>query len=621
MKKNIFKKTKRFLATFLVISLLLSGCGKTSKDEKETSTNEEGKSTEATSDYLLTEESIAENEAFKAYIDNSYGEMVTTDTLTLHYSLAQPEDFYIDIDIPEPTLGDSDMSYDALMEDLEETKSDYKELQAFDYDLLSEDYRDIYDLLAYTYDNDIESYDYIYYYEPFAQTSGLHNNLPITMAEYIFYDEGDVTDYIEILNQIPDYFDGVLSFEEEKSKQGFFMADFAANKVISDCENFIKNPEENLLIDTFNERVDALEGISDEAKETYKEQNKDAVLNSVIPAYKNVISVFKLLRSTGKNDGGICNFENGKDYYALLIKEDTCTSKTPDEIIEFLESKTSEVMANMYTSAFSDEDAITYFYENYETLLNQDGVAPEEVLEEVANSMKPHFPEIGDLNYTISYVHESMEDSLSPAFYMTPPLDDFSNNSININGGAELSSLWSTIAHEGYAGHMYQFVYYLENDPEPIRYALSFSGYSEGWATYVENMSYEFYDYADFDETMAELCQINNQLSLLISARIDIGVNYEGWTLEECETYLLENGFDKSFAKDIFEYVIAEPANYQMYVVSYFEFLELRAFAEESLGDSFDEVEFHKVILDAGPCTFDVLEKKVKNYIEKRVDL
>ena len=110
--------------------------------------------------------------------------------------------------------------------------------------------------------------------------------------------------------------------------------------------------------------------------------------------------------------------------------------------------------------------------------------------------------------------------------------------------------------------------------------------------------------------------RINGQLNILVSARVEIGVNYEGWTVEETANYLTQAGFDGSVAQDIFDYVIAEPANYQMYCMGWLEFERLRDMAEEQLGGKFNEKVFHQVLLDAGPCQFKFVEQKVQKYID-----
>ncbi len=587
------KKLKKFTAIALVVAMTFSmaGCEKSRNSSS----------------------AKKEQEKFDAYLQESFEESVTEDTVTLHYSIAHPENY--GITPPEVTLGEFDLSEETLAKEVTEIKEEMAELKEFDYQLLTDDQQLTYDILEDLLEINLLSYDNPYLYEPFAYTSGLQSNLPITMSEYTFYDEDDVKDYITLLNLIPDYYQKCLDFEKVKSEKGFFMSDTSADEVIRQCEEYIADPENNLLIATFNDRIGDVPGMTPEKIEDYKKQNHDAVINSVVPAYQNVINTFEALKGTGKNELGLAHFEGGKDYYQYLLKSKVGTDKTPDEIIEKLDSEIEEVMGELYGLAMINYDAYMSYMEDYEDLYKD--LDTEETIRYFEDMCVDKFPQIPEINFTVTPVHESLEGIVSPAFYMTPPMDDYENNSIYINEGSDgASALWSTLAHEGIPGHMYQFVYFLSNDPEPIRTLLSFNGYAEGWATYVEIMSFGYYDKYT-EESYADIEAINTKLNLLVSARIEIGVNYEGWTLDETAEYMNASGFDGSMAGDIYDYVVAEPGNYQMYVMGWLEFEELKEYAQEELGDKFNEVEFHKVLLDAGPCQFYILEDIVKEYVKE----
>ena len=623
-------KSKRILALAMtvVLSLSMAGCGKEKKKDKsedetteitveittediQTPDDTEENTTEVSNVDLNSPEALEEQAEFDEWLWEEFEESVTSDTITLHYTLANPEEY--GITPPEVTYGDTDMSDEAIENDIAETKETIAEMEAFDYQLLTDDQKFTYDILYNSVNTDLEFYDYLYLYEPFAYTSGLHTNLPITLSNYIFYDKGDVDDYLSLLQQAPDYFQVYLDFEVTKSKKGLFMSSNSANEVIRQCTEYIANPEENLLIVTFNDRIGDVEGLTAEEIESYKQANYDAVMNCIIPTYENVINTFNRLKTTGKNDLGLCHLENGQEYYRYLIKDKVGTDKTPEEIIETLDDAISDIMTEYSSVAMGNYEAYMDYTEDYGNLYEEND--PKETIVYFSDAFDQSFPEIPDIQFTVDPVHESLEDIVSPAYYMTPAMDDYENNSIYINHGSEGSnSLWSTLAHEGYPGHMYQFVYFLSNDPEPIRTILNFNGYCEGWATYIEGMSYAYYDGYKHD-CYADLERINNNLNLLVSARVEIGVNYEGWDLTATKEYLGDNGFDPSVAQDIMNYVIAEPANYQMYCTGWLEFEELRDKAEEALGDSFDEIAFHKTLLDAGPCQFYLLEEKVNEYI------
>lgn len=625
----MFKFKKKLTAIVLAACMMLSmsACSKkdddTSADNTEQLTIEQATDTDATDGDADTEDSqpvmadpsspeaLEEQAEFAEYLQETFDENVVSDTLTLHYTLAHPENY--GITPPEVTYGDTDISEEANAEDKAETEEEIAKLEEFDYELLTADQRFTYDVLYEYLQTDLLSYENPYLYEPFAYTSGLHSNLPVTLAEYTFYDQGDVDDYLQLLELTPDYFQVWLDFEQIKIDKGLFMNKQSANEVIRQCSDFIATPEENLLIETFNVNIEEVPDLTAEQVEEYKQKNYDAVMECIIPAYENTIAFFKQNKNAGTNDLGLAHFDGGTEYYEYLIRNKVGSDKTPEEIIELLDDSIDDVMSEFYNIAMSDYEAYVSYYDDMESLY--DGVDPKETIEFFEDATSDRFPDIPDIDFTIEPVHESLEDIVSPAFFMTPPLDDYEHNAIYTNLGSDgAGSLWSTLAHEGVPGHMYQFVYFLSNDPEPIRSLLNFNGYQEGWATYVELMSFDYYD-GYSNEIYADLERINTELNLLVSARVEIGVNYEGWDLEDTSNYLNESGFNGDAAQDIMDYVIAEPGNYQMYVLGWLEFKELREYAETELGDNFNESDFHKVLLDAGPCQFYLLRDKVEEYM------
>lgn len=579
------KKMKSALALLLAVVMLLSIGGCTNAEE--------------------------EQQAFDSFLWEYFEESVTADTLTLHYTLAHPEDY--GIEAPEVTWGDLDNSEEARQEEQKELEETLQELKEFRYKQLTEEQQLTYDVLLQYLETQLEFYEYYDLYEPFAYTSGLQANVPITLAEYKFYDEGDVQDYLQLLEQLPEVFAVYLEFERNKSDKGLFMAENCAEEVIRQCSDYIADPENNVLIDTFNDRIDSMEGITEAQAKAYKQANHEAVMQYVIPAYQSVIEVFEELKDTGKNELGLKYLENGEAYYCYLLKSTVGTDKTPQEIIQLLDRSIDDYMSDLYEAAMADPSGYMQYIEDYGSLYEEQD--PQETIRYFETAMAERFPQIPSIEFSVTPVHKSLESSVSPAFYMIPTLDEYERNSIYINEGSDsTSALWSTLAHEGIPGHMYQNVYYLAQDPYPIRTLLNFKGYSEGWATYVEQMSFDYYDYDEAVYAVLERC--NAQLSLLIYARIEIGVNYEGWTLEDTQAYLEDMGLDAETAQVIMDYVIAEPVNYQMYCVGWLEFEELRSQAQAELGEDFVELDFHKTVLDAGPCQFSILKKCVEDYIK-----
>jgi len=236
---------------------------------------------------------------------------------------------------------------------------------------------------------------------------------------------------------------------------------------------------------------------------------------------------------------------------------------------------------------------------------------PEKIMEDLTKKITEVFPELPEVTYQIKYVHPSMQDHMSPAFYLTPPVDDYANHIIYVNKAHMTEELYTTMAHEGFPGHLYQNVYTASKELPLVRNLLSYSGYSEGWASYVEFLSYEW---GGLDANLAEVIK-NNQIAILgIHAGVDIGVNYYGWSLENVEEYLNAYGIGThDNAVFMFDYVVAEPTAYLSYFVGYMEFENLREAAEEAWGENYSDKRFYDVVLSLGPAPFPLLEKEISS--------
>ena len=239
------------------------------------------------------------------------------------------------------------------------------------------------------------------------------------------------------------------------------------------------------------------------------------------------------------------------------------------------------------------------------TLLSESD--PEKILSTLSNKITKDFPPYPQIHTQIKYVQKSMEDYLSPAFYMIPAIDNTSENVIYINNGhlTDNLSLFTTLAHEGYPGHLYQNVYYASLHPNPIRCVLNYGGYTEGWATYSEMMSYYF---STLTKEQATLFQRNSSVILGLYALADMGIHYDGWKLADAAAFFHTYGItDDAIIEDIYDLIIADPANYLKYYIGYLEFLELKKNAVDKWGDNFTQMQFHKAVLDVGPASFDVI--------------
>ncbi|MDR2156630.1 MAG: DUF885 domain-containing protein [Clostridiales Family XIII bacterium] len=572
-------RTFLFLLTFVILLSALAGCG---KNREQTSRPDDPSFTEFT------------GEVFRHY--------AASDSLSLNYLLVHPENY--GIEKPQPTFGT--YGREAFTEDLLYAKTQLEARSTFDYASLSDEQQLTYDILFQSLEESVDAEKFLYFGDVLSPTIGLQAQLPILLAEYSIYEKADFDYYLALLETLPAYFDQIIAFEREKKEAGTFMAKSCAENVVKQIEGFISNPDANLLIVIFDERVNAFDGLTEEEKSDFRERNRTAVLNAVIPAYRAVADALTELNADNTRTGGLSSLENGAAYYEWLVKASTGSAKTVSGIEAMIDDALSasiEKIREVYQSnpsAYDQTDAPDY-----------PASEPNEILDYLKGAIPEMFPALDDDGYILKSVDKSLEDFASPAFYLLPPIDDPSRNIIYINNGAqtENSNLFSTLAHEGYPGHLYQTVYFRKADRDPVRSILSFDGYIEGWATYVERMSYEL---AGLDADVAAVLAANDLATLCMYAKVDIGVNAHAWDLEDVALYLSEFGISNEEAtREMYDAMVAEPANYLKYTVGCIEILQLKNAAREAWGSDFKDKTFHEFLLGIGPATFDVISDRL----------
>lgn len=620
LKKRLLRTCKNVMAAAICISLAvgLSACGETQGERRHL--NDKNDTTENTerAQKSFSEDALKEQQEFEQYLDDYFKDVVTDDTLTYNYTIRDGADY--GLEEPEVTLGDPGMTAEEIGQDKEEFEGWVKKLDAIDRSCLTEDQKLTYDVLDEYFEVSAGIFDNVYLYEPFSPMRGLQANIATNFTDYRFDDKGDVERYIELLGQIPDYFAEYLDFEQEKSEKGYFMSDAVCDKVISQCKDFVADKENHFMVTTFNDNIDALDFLTDEEKAEYKEANKQAVVNSLLPAFENVAAVLSGLKGTGTNDGGICNYDGGKEYYEYLLKNFAGTAKSPEEVIDMLDTELQKLMVSLYQYYLGNQAAYEYFAANYDSIFAEtDQMTASEMVDKMMETASEHYPDAGTINYKAEALDKNLETIMDDvlAYYMAPAIDDPDNNLIRVNG-LHTDGMWTTLAHEGYPGHMLQNAYYMSTDPEPVRTLMNFLGYKEGWAMYAcyDSLYYYEYEEPEYGDTIAALYQLNDEMSYLMMGRVDLGINYEGWTLQDTADYLTKNGMDGSAAQELYTTMVGDPAVYQSYSTGYYEMKELRDYAEEKMGDDFDLKTFNTIILETGPCQFDILKEQVDKKLQ-----
>ena len=575
--KSIFKYQKKYinfltLAAGLTAMLLLSACGARKPEDQ--------------------------NQKFEEYTKELFCSEVASNTINLHYTLKNPEDY--GITGSEVSLGSFESDTDMIKASAENM---WQSLQKFSYDGLDLQNRITFDILGYQIKTIERNADYILYEEPLGLVSGVQTQLPVVLSEYRFYDRQDVETYLELLEMTEDYFDSLIKFEREKAEKGLFMADYALDTVLDQCRAFLDMGDGNYLYSTFADRVKGVKELTKEEISDYIQDNALAVSDYIFPAYEKLISALEELRGTGENEKGLVYLPDGADYYELVVRQSTGSDRSVEEMEDLTRRQmTDDLEAMEQVLGITTEEA-----QEAAAAMTQDSA--ELILSKLQDGIKEAFPEAPDTALEIKYVPEEMEEHLSPAFYMIPAIDNTEENVIYINR-AHMNddlTLFTTLAHEGYPGHLYQTVYYENTDPDPIRSVMDFGGYVEGWATYAEMGSYYL---TPLSKEQAVLLQKNSSIILGLYALADMGIHYEGWSRMDTVAFFSNYGItDAETIERIYELIIGSPGNYLKYYIGYVEFLELKKDWAEEKGTGFSQKEFHEAVLEVGPAPFDIVEK------------
>lgn len=542
---------------------------------------------------------------FRTFTRSLFQTEVSANTISLHYTLRSPSDYGI-ADIPA--------TYGSLSSDPVAAKASVRNvlssLQEFDPATLSSENALTFKILDTYLKNTSTGTDYLLYQEPLGPVSGIHTQLPVLLSEYSFYDTQDVETYLALLKETPSYFDSVIQFEQKKAASGLFMPDYQADSVLDTCQSFIDMGKENYLVSTFNERIASLDLLPENKKDSFQKENMKLVIEEIYPAYQNLITAIKSLKGKGMNEQGLSHFPYGKKYYEYLVRQTTGCNESISRLRLMTRAQILEDLSAMQKVLFPADAALTQA-----SVLEQ--TSPDSMLDDLRSKITDTFPEIPDVDFQVKYVPESMQDYLSPAFYMIPAIDNLTENVIYINNGQTASglNLYTTLAHEGYPGHLYQTVYFSASEPDPIRSILDFGGYVEGWATYAEMMSYYL---APLPKTEASLLQKNSSVILGLYALADMGIHYDGWSVTDTVRFFSDYGInDPTAVQSVYKLIIGSPANYLKYYIGYLKFYELKKEMADAMGNQFSQKEFHRAVLDVGPAPFEIVYDEVeKNLLD-----
>ena len=525
---------------------------------------------------------------------------IASSTLNLHYTLTDPKAYKIKEKEPsfgsfQQTLIDEELSY---LETCQEKLARYQKGHLSDTQRLTAD------ILDWWITGQLLAKDYYYYQEPLGPTLGIQAQLPVLLAEYPFRKKADIDTYLELLSVLPVYFEEIALFEKEKSEEGLFMNDEILDKILAQCESLFPMDQTHFLHTTFQERLEACDFLDKDQRIAYEAKNLKTLSHYVEPAYQTLCEVLNNLRGTGKNLYGLYHTPEGIEYYEYLLKYSIGTDLSMAKIHQMLEAQMEDDYETLLYAIHQNNNLLD-MEQDVETLSS-----PKEILENLQTQIEEDFPESSEVSWQIKEVPSSLAAYLSPAFYMTPAIDAPQQNIIYINPARkpDRTELITTLAHEGYPGHLYQNSFENTEDYPAVRNLFYIGGYTEGWGLYSE---FYAYDFLGLSKEEGDFLRAATSLNYAVCASLDLSIHGEGWTEEDCLTYLAAFGItDQEKVHQLYLNILEEPSNYLKYYLGYLEICNLKESAL-TLSSDWTLYDFHTWFLKMGPAPFDILREQL----------
>ena len=580
-------KIKQLLISFIVLAFILSGCSHKGNNENN-------------------------QKAFDTFIDNEFKREISSDYLNMHVYLEHPDKYGIDTSKVKVSLG-TRPTKESIEKVRKENEKARKAFSAFNRKDLTDIQKDIYDTYKFQSDLDSKMSDSKFdYYEQFFKTmNGIHTALPSLFSDWQLRKEQDAKDLIVLINDILPYVNDALEYTKIQADKGLLISDI--DSIISYCKKIADGGMNSAVLSEMNKAIDRL-NLGTIKSNDYKNQLKEAFRSSFLKAYTNIINTFNSLKNKN-NHRGYASLPNGKEYYALLLQSQMGANDSMSAI--------KKLLSNGYTESYQKlTKLITQNYNIYSSMTNirTQFNSYDEILQYNLKRYKEDFPEVNNIEYEIKDINKTIAtDGGISAYFNIPALDSKAKKQIRVNPNArdiKKIDTYITVSHEGITGHMYQYAYtYAHNKSHYMKAIANNKGFTEGYAVYCQ---YYCLKYLDLDQNVLNAYKYNEILSYIAIMQADIGIHYDGWTLDRFKSEMKNYGFslDDNGAKKQYEQLWANPGAFAPYYLGYLQINQLLKETKNRLKEKFDHKKFIASLIESGAAPFSVIKRHINKIKE-----
>ncbi|MCP4542192.1 MAG: DUF885 family protein [Chloroflexi bacterium] len=507
-------------------------------------------------------------------------------------------------------------------------------LQTYDQSALSSEQQISYDVYEWYLDDLVRGHEFMYYDYPVHHFLGGYHDVLIRILTEIhpITNKRDAEDYVSRLSLVDEQVDQLLEGLVLREEIGVIPPSFIIEMTIDQMKNYLgtrsSDPTavraESLTVYTvFDEKLEMLDGLSKEEKQTLRDAALAEIQDSFAPAYVDLLDYMDRLLLVATDDAGVWKFSDGDAYYAYILRNQTSTEMTPAEIHELGLTEVTRIQAEMRQVfdelGYSQDESLRALLDRaasvggHHDIRTQEGKdqlidAYEAILDGVDERLDAAFDIRPQADVVIIggpfggyYVPGSSGGSRPGAFH------------IRTNGSWASKFIMPSLSyHEAVPGHHFQIAIAQELDLPTFRTDIAFNGYVEGWALYAERLAWELGVYDD--DPYGNVGRLYYELLRAVRLVVDTGIHAKRWTRAEARAYMMDV---LGSAGEVDRYIV-RPAQATGYKIGMLKILELRQQAMDQLGDRFDLKEFHRVVLGNGSMPLDILERAVQDYIDAK---
>jgi len=518
-------------------------------------------------------------------------------------------------------------------------KKDLQQLHEYPLDQQSPSQKLSTHVLDWFLKDQVEGEKWQWHNYPVNQLFGVQNQYPSFMANtHPLHSQKDCEYYIMRLDALRKKFDQTLESLKVREQKQIIPPRFVVEEVLKEMSDFVAKPAaENVLATSFRERAVKIDKLNDQQRADFQKRVENEITTQVYPAYQKLIAYFQELLPKTTTDDGVWKLPDGDAFYAYTLRSNTTTNTPPNEVHELGLREVARIEAEMRaildSNGFAGQPigaSMDKLGKDPRFLYSNDDKGRAEALAEykrlidnaVADSKARLFNIAPKAQIDIRRV-EPFKEATAPGAYYQGGAMDGSRPGIfyaNLRDMNEVSK-WGmpTLAyHEGVPGHHWQISIAQELTGLPqFRKVIPFTAYAEGWALYCEWLAKQvgWYDKDPF----GDLGRLQAELFRAVRLVVDTGIHAKHWTREQAIAYMREKtGMGEKEVKSEIERYIVNPGQACAYKVGMMKIQELRARAQQELGDKFDQREFHDTVLKNGSLPLEILEEQVNDSIQKK---